>query len=640
MNKFMKFLLILLIPFCLFADDRDYATVAQDIKKELQKVIAEYKAGDVKQAVKDTQNAYFGHFEYIESGIRINISSKKSFAMEKQFGNIRKAIKAGKDVAEIQAMVDNLNAEIQEVLPIIESGHKLVGEYSDTANVSDLNTSNFAPQWRQVFDNIQQNFSDAISLYAEGKKDEAKNKINSDAKFINYRNSKLEEAIRKDIKDGQGIDASIQRKMGEAVSGINNAITQDDFKNKLNEISKILHDAIAALPAGSESIAAVKLEDEAQEAAVDFSPVVKNINDKMAAVLELYKKKDAEQAMSDAQDIYFDEFEASGMENKVGAIDVGLKTNIEGTFSAIVASMKAEKSEAEVKAAMDKLASQLNEALELTSSSSSPWSLFIWSLTIILREGFEALIIVAAVVAYLVKTGNQAKMGKVVYSSVFIAIVLSFVMAWIMNIIFGEAAGQKRELVEGITMLVAVGLLFYVGFWLLSNAGAKKWSSYIQGQVDLALSNNSVATLWWTVFLAVFREGAETVLFYQALIFDAKNPAGYSMIAGGFVLGVIILLIVYFLFKIFAIKIPIKPFFLFTSAIIFYMSIVFTGKGIMELVEGKIFIPTTIEGLKFPEWASSWLGLNPYYESLIPQIALVALLILGIIYMKSKPNKS
>ena len=186
--------------------------------------------------------------------------------------------------------------------------------------------------------------------------------------------------------------------------------------------------------------------------------------------------------MSDAQDIYFDEFEGSGMENKVGAIDVGLKTKIEGNFGEVVALMKAGVSVERLQQAADNLGANLDAALEKTSGSSSPWALFLYALTIILREGFEALIIVAAVVAYLLKTGNEKRMS-IVYSSLAVAVVLSFVMAWIMNLIFADAAGQKREVMEGAVMLIAVGLLFYVGFWLLSNAGAKKWSKYIQSQI-------------------------------------------------------------------------------------------------------------------------------------------------------------
>ncbi|WP_169777487.1 FTR1 family protein [Campylobacter mucosalis] len=640
MRKILKFFIILLMPVILFAE-QDCVKVAQNIKDAFVVVINEYKAGNVQKAVAETQNAYFGHFEYIESGIRINISAKKSYAMEKQFGDIRKAIKAGESIEAVQARIDRLNAEIEEILPKIIGGHKLVGEYSQaTQNVAQLDPSNFPPKWKFVFESIRQNFDDAIQSYNDDKKDIAKTTINSQAKFQNYRNTKLEEAIRKQIKDGQSIDAEIQRKMGEAISGVNNGISKDDFAAKLDSIEKLIFDAISALPAGSDVIANVELPTDVEQSSADFAPVVKNINDKMLAVLSEYKNKNVDKAMGDAQDIYFDEFEASGMENKVGAIDVNLKTNIEGSFSSIVALMKSGKSEAEIKTAMDKLSTQLDEALKLTSGSSSPWSLFIWSLTIILREGFEALIIVAAVVTYLVKTGNVSKMGKIVYSSVGVAVILSFVMAWIMNIIFGQAAGQKRELMEGITMLVAVALLFYVGFWLLSNAGAKKWSEYIKSQVDESLSANSATALWWTVFLAVFREGAETVLFYQALIFDAKDATGYSMIAGGFAVGLVVLLVVYFVFKFFAIKIPIKPFFIFTSAIIFYMSIVFVGKGVMELVEGKVFVPTTIDGLKFPQWAGNWLGLQPYYESLVPQILMILALIVGIVIIKSKQKKS
>ena len=646
MSKFFKFMLIMLLPVWLMAKNEDYEQVAAQIKESLQKVITEYRAGNVEQAVADTQNAYFGLFEDVEAAIRINLGQKKAYSMEKQFGEIRKAIKAGEAPDDVQKRVDKINGEIAEVLPTILTGHRLVGEYSDTPAApasSDFDTSKFIPEWKVAFANLAANLEKAITNYESDKKEEAKSAI-QDAKFNDYRNTQLEIAIRQHIENGKGIDADIQRKMGEAISGVTNGISKDDFKNKLNEIKKIAYDAIAKLPADTAKLAKVDMSSAdvsaEEEAGADFTQVVKNINDKVQEAIALYKSGNAAKAMSDVQDLYFDEFEGSGMENKVGAIDVNLKTAIEGTFGHLVALMKSGADEAALQESAKKMSSQLAAALEKTNSSSSPWTLFIWALTIILREGFEALIIVAAVAAYLVKTGNAKAMGKVVYSSVGVAVILSFVMAWLMNVMFGQAAGQKRELMEGITMLVAVLLLFYVGFWLLSNAGAKKWNDYIKSHVTESLSNNSSMALWWTVFLAVFREGAETVLFYQALIFGAKDSAGYSMIAAGFLVGLIILLVVYFLFKIFAIKIPIKPFFLFTSAIIFYMSIVFVGKGVGELVEGKIFVPTIINGLSFPDWMRDWLGLMPYYESLIPQIIMVLALIIGIVIMKSKQNKN
>ena len=646
MNKFFKFMLIMLLPIWLVAKNEDYEQVAAQIKESLQKVITEYRAGNVEQAVSDTQNAYFGLFEDVEAGIRINLGQKKAYSMEKQFGEIRKAIKAGEAPDDVQKRIDQINSEIAEVLPVILKGHRLVGEYSDSpaqAAATDYDTSKFIPEWKVAFANLSADLDKAIASYESDKQDDAKSAI-QDAKFTDYRNTQLEIAIRQHIENGKSIDADIQRKMGEAISGITNGISKDDFKTKLDEIKKLAYDAISKLPADTAKLAKVDMSDveaaSEEDSGVDYTKVVQNINDKIQAAITLYKNGDAKKAMGDIQDIYFDEFEGSGMENKVGAIDVNLKTAIEATFGNLVALMKSGADEKTLQESASKMSSQLAAALEKTSSSSSPWSLFVWALTIILREGFEALIIVAAVVAYLVKTGNAKAMGKVVYSSVGVAVILSFVMAWLMNVIFGEAAGQKRELMEGITMLVAVGLLFYVGFWLLSNAGAKKWNDYIKSHVSDSISSGSTTTLWWTVFLAVFREGAETVLFYQALIFGAKDSAGYSMIAAGFVIGLVVLLIVYFLFKIFAVKIPIKPFFIFTSAIIFYMSIVFVGKGVGELVEGKIFIPTIINGLSFPDWMRDWLGFQPYYESLVPQIIMVLALVIGIVIMKSKQNKN
>lgn len=653
MNKFLKFILALFIPFMLNAADSDYDSEIQSIKDSFVSIIQQYKDGKIDEAKTATQNAYFGHFENIEAAIRVNFTREKAYSMESKFGKIRKAIIAKKPVEEIQAIMDELSKEMDEVLPIINTGHKLVGEYSDPKNADVSETSSEAPaasqttaqpaggmaiepHWQVVYNDIKTALEAAVTAYEKGDKDAAKQQINNKAKFELYRNTKLEEAIRRFISGGQGIDGDIQKRMGSAIIAINNDISADVLKSNLEELDALIYENVAKLPMDSGSLATnVVLPDSAEDdAATDFAPVVANIKAKIAEAIKTYAAKDVVKAMSDAQDVYFDEFEASGMENKVGAIDVGLKTRIEGNFGEVVALMKAGVSVERLEQAADNLGANLDAALEKTSGSSSPWALFLYALTIILREGFEALIIVAAVVAYLLKTGNEKRMS-IVYSSLGVAVVLSFVMAWVMNLIFASAAGQKREVMEGAVMLIAVGLLFYVGFWLLSNAGAKKWSKYIQSHVSESISAGSAKALWWTVFLAVFREGAETVLFYQALIFDAKDSAGYSMIALGFVAGLIVLLVTYYVFKIFAIKIPIKPFFLVTSAIIFYMSIVFVGKGLMEFVEGKIFVPTKIDG--FP--TIEWLGIYPYYESLVPQAIMIAALIIGVIIMKNKQAK-
>ena len=642
--KFFKFaVLALIFPLAMLFADTDYRAEAAAIKEKFAQAVKFYVDGNNSEARKITQEAYFGHFENLEAGIRINLSQKKSYDMEKQFGDIRKAIKAEKPLNEIQAMIDNLNREIDEVLPVIESGHRLVAEYQDggdgstSAPASGGNSaaSGTTSPWMSVYTEFKAELDNAKAAF--DKKDTAalKAALNR-AKFDIYRNERLEEAVRKYVSSQT--DQSIQQIIGNLLS--EDADTdKSKFDEAINALDNLALKAVNDLPQESYSIApqtALAQSDTSEDEGKDFTPIVQNIKDKMAKVLQLYESGKVDDAIDESGNIYFDEYEESGMENIVGAKNTQLKLDTEASFNKISALMRAGASKEQIVAAQNKLFDQLTQSLELTKKSSN-WDLFLYAFIIILREGFEALIIVAAVIALLIKSGNSKHLN-IVYSALGIAVVLSIATAYGLNYIFGsENAGQTREVMEGAVMLIAVVLLFYVGFWLLSNASSKKWSAYIQGQISNSLSSGDSKMLWWTVFLAVYREGAETVLFYLALLFDAKSPAATSMVAAGFVAGLTALIIVYIVIKKFSLKIAIKPFFIATSVIIFYMSVVFVGKGVMELVEGKVFVPTVIDGLP----TITWIGFYPYVQSLVPQAVMIVLLIVGILILKNKQkNKS
>ena len=641
--KFFKFaILALIFPFCMLLAQTDYRAEAAAIKEKFAQAIKFYVDGNNSEARKITQEAYFGHFENLEAGIRINLSQKKSYDMEKQFGDIRKAIKAEKPLNEIQAMIDNLNREIDEVLPVIESGHRLVAEYQDggdgstSAPASGGNSaaSGTTSPWMSVYTEFKTELDNAKAAF--DKKDTAalKAALNR-AKFDIYRNEHLEEAVRKYVSSQT--DQSIQQIIGNLLRG--DADTdKSKFDEAINALDNLTLKAVNDLPQKSYSIApqtALAQSDTSEDEGKDFTPIVQNIKDKMAKVLQLYESGKVDDAIDESGNIYFDEYEESGMENIVGAKDTQLKLDTEASFNKISALMRAGASKEQIVAAQNKLFDQLTQSLELTKKSSN-WDLFLYAFIIILREGFEALIIVAAVIALLIKSGNSKHLN-IVYSALGVAVVLSIATAYGLNYIFGsENAGQTREVMEGAVMLIAVVLLFYVGFWLLSNANSKKWTAYIQGQISSSLSSGDSKMLWWTVFLAVYREGAETVLFYLALLFDAKTPAATSMVAAGFVAGLVALIVVYVIIKRFSLKIAIKPFFIATSVIIFYMSVVFVGKGVMELVEGKVFVPTVIDGLP----TITWIGFYPYVQSLVPQAVMIVLLIAGILILKNKQKNN
>jgi high-affinity iron transporter len=255
---------------------------------------------------------------------------------------------------------------------------------------------------------------------------------------------------------------------------------------------------------------------------------------------------------------------------------------------------------------------------------------------IILREGLEAILVVGAIIAYLVKSGNGNKL-KYVYFGCIAAIAASFLCAWLLSL-WKLANTANQEVIEGVTALIAVVVLFYVSNWMVSKAEADTWNKYIDGQIKTSAETGSVFTLAFTAFLAVFREGAEVILFYQQYLSD---PTETGYVWGGFGAGCVVLVVVFIAIRFFSVKLPIRPFFLGTSILMFIMSVSFLGAGIKELIEGDVIDMTS------PEWLQAIipyndvlqvLGIYPVYETLIPQLILILITFLIFVMMKWSRN--
>ena len=253
---------------------------------------------------------------------------------------------------------------------------------------------------------------------------------------------------------------------------------------------------------------------------------------------------------------------------------------------------------------------------------------------IILREGLEAILVVGAIIAYLVKSGNKDKL-KVVYTGSVLAIIASFICAWLLNLL-KLANSANQEIIEGITALIAVLVLFYVSNWMVSKAESEAWTKYIDEQVKVSAETGSLFTLGFTAFLAVFREGAEVILFYQPLLADKSS---ISWVWAGFGVGCVVLIFVFLAIRFLSVKLPIRPFFLGTSILMFVMSISFLGSGVKELIEGDVISMTS------PAWLSTLiptnnvldvLGIYPCFETLIPQIILIFITLMIFVMQKWK----
>ena len=189
----------------------------------------------------------------------------------------------------------------------------------------------------------------------------------------------------------------------------------------------------------------------------------------------------------------------------------------------------------------------------------------------------------------------------------------------------GDAYGaQSQEIIEGITALIAVCVLFYVSNWMISKAEAASWSRYIDSKVQGSVERGSAFALSFTAFLSVFREGAEVVLFYQPMLTDDGNP---KMVWAGFAAGCIVLVGVYLAIRYLSIKLPIKPFFTATSILMAVMCVSFLGSGIKELAEGGVLDVTRIPWMLDENSVTDVLGIYPYAEMVIPQLILIAILI-------------
>ncbi len=266
-------------------------------------------------------------------------------------------------------------------------------------------------------------------------------------------------------------------------------------------------------------------------------------------------------------------------------------------------------------------------------------SVFLGSFMIIFREGLEAILVIGAMLAYLVKVGASDQ-RRALYGGAGTAVLVSLLLAVAAQWVFTLGAVQ-REVLEGVTMLLATGVLFYVSYWLISKVRGERWKQYIESKVDESLERGSSLMLALVAFVVVFREGLETVLFYQALAFSSgASLLGGSGLVGGFVAGSLILVGVGYAILRTSVKLPLKPFFVVTSAFLYYLAFKFAGDGIAELQEAGLVSVHYLSFVPKFDWLQTWLGIYPSLQPLVLQLVLVVFLLVGLVYTFSPRRRS
>lgn len=212
------------------------------------------------------------------------------------------------------------------------------------------------------------------------------------------------------------------------------------------------------------------------------------------------------------------------------------------------------------------------------------WFAAINSFVIIVREGLEAVLLIGALLGYLAATGAPRRFRRQIWAGVGAGIVATLATWGVANALI-PINGANRELIEGATALIAVAVLLYVSNWLFQKTYIHDWKNYLRERLDSAVTSKSAFAMMFLAFAAVYREGFETVLFYQALAFDSSASAVLS----GFAPGMLLISAIGVLIIRAGAKLPLKQMFGITNSILVYLSFVFVGKGLYNLHEAGVF---------------------------------------------------
>ena len=269
-----------------------------------------------------------------------------------------------------------------------------------------------------------------------------------------------------------------------------------------------------------------------------------------------------------------------------------------------------------VSARLDRILALTADARRTLSGTGTDFGFaFLQSATIILREGIEAALLVALLLSYLMATGHP-ELRRHILGGALAGVVAGF-LTWLLAQVLVEASTLEREALEGLTSLLAAGVLFSVSVWVVHNADVKKWKSYIEDRTKTALGKGSGLALASVSFLAVYREAFETVLFYQALWLRSGSAAG-GAIALGLASGIALLAAVIVLMFRYGKRIPLKPFFAVTGVLLGLLSLVFAGYGVAELQKIAWVQETPLDWVPYVPF----LELQPTVEGLSLQIGI------------------
>ena len=329
-----------------------------------------------------------------------------------------------------------------------------------------------------------------------------------------------------------------------------------------------------------------------------------------------YRAGDHDQAYDLSVAAYLEGFEL--VESSLDNVDANVRKDTEKSLMAYRQSLQDGLPVAQAQQRLDTAKGKLKESADLLGSDGLSWSLsYISGLLILLREGLEAILVLAAILAFLRNTGQQSAVRSVNVG--WGLALLAGLATWGLAAYVIDVSGSQRELLEGATALFASVMVLWLGVWMHDRRHAAAWQDYIKSSLVGGGGRFGFATL---AFFSVYRELFEVILFYETLWLQA-GPAGHNAVLAGGATALVLLVGLAWVILRGSAKLPLSLFFSINAALLCALSVVFAGHGVKALQEAGIFGTRPVPFFDF-----DWLGIHADAYSLGAQAVAVTAIVL------------
>jgi high-affinity iron transporter len=604
-----------------------------------------------------SSNQLFSRIDYENSQGLVNISRSNYEKIGSSLDDRRRQ--------EIDAFFSQLEnsvvqkASIESISQLVTAIERDLAEYLLNSSSNQGATTQIKNEHSQYFSTIRNLLSDVITEVSENSNYRAADKAATSAYLDNYEyleapierlNATLMEDIEVDMREElrnllkeeqshaaiQGFVDGILVKLSEAEQLLDNDSSLAGQNQTGASVMTQSRPGFADIEGLSKGFGIYTGERKQMGETEDPSKAavrgdIDQIRIKLDETLKLYKQGKIQQALITSRSAYLDSYEK--VEIPLRPIDPDFTLDMEIKFAQLRNLLQSNAEFNQILKKTSEIKRGLDESERLVSGTGviAPTIAFSSSFSLIFREGLESALIIGAILTYLEASRNE-RFKKYTYYGILIAAAAT-ALTWFIAQYVIALSGASRELIEAIAGISAVAVLFWVSFWVLNKIETKKWIEFVKAKVWKATTTGSVMVFVMLSFFTVYREGFETVLFYQAIFSFAKYMEWY--VVAGLISGLAVIIGVAVVVRKIGKKLPLRVLFGLTMGIGAYMSIAFIGNAIREFQELGYISTTHLIGIvpRLDINLATMTGIHPTLETIVAQIILLSVYIIGSLYV-------